>query len=307
MSDASGCQCYAVRRNNPFQGVLQIIDIGQAKAMSKDGVLWMIQVLAQETDNSETGNYRLIRQFINFGSWQQEYGLRQTQRRTVMDVGQMLGVAQILVETIEQQVTRLPFPLCDHYEYWATETDGTPVALLASTRDAQRLTEFDATGWHACLLTEHSFTSKTLLKNKVPQNGDMGPRQHAEHLESFIRHAAQHRYWFQRLPDGGGIRLNDANRTQLAANAFPQFLLKQDWDDPEVVALVKDYICWVAPRLLTLQHLSTEQRTRLEQAAFACPLELDAHYRLYPQIINPEALNTARVEARIRQANPDCS
>jgi len=36
--------CYGVRRLNPFQGILQVVELGDARALSLDGVRWEIQV-----------------------------------------------------------------------------------------------------------------------------------------------------------------------------------------------------------------------------------------------------------------------
>ena len=36
--------CYGVRRLNQFQGILQVVELGDARALSLDGVRWEIQV-----------------------------------------------------------------------------------------------------------------------------------------------------------------------------------------------------------------------------------------------------------------------
>jgi hypothetical protein len=41
-------RCYGIRLVNPFQGTLQIVHTGDARALSRDGYHWEIQVLVEQ-------------------------------------------------------------------------------------------------------------------------------------------------------------------------------------------------------------------------------------------------------------------
>ena len=65
--------------------------------------------------------------------------------------------------------------------------------------------------------------------------------------------------------------------------------------------LVRDYLDWSAPYLLTLPGLGDDLRDRLEHAARARAMEVEALYRLYPRFLNTDLLKAIRVEARMRR------
>jgi hypothetical protein len=78
--------------------------------------------------------------------------------------------------------------------------------------------------------------------------------------------------------------------------------LREEWPEPSDRDLVRDYLNWCAPFLLTLPDLDDAHRDRLERAATARAMELDSLYRLYPKILNPGLVKSLRVEARIRRS-----
>ena len=45
----SGVTAYAIRRVNPFLGVLQVIETPGGRAISANGVVWDIEVLAERS------------------------------------------------------------------------------------------------------------------------------------------------------------------------------------------------------------------------------------------------------------------
>jgi hypothetical protein len=59
---------------------------------------------------------------------------------------------------------------------------------------------------------------------------------------------------------------------------------------------------WQASLLLTLPDLSTASRERLERAARRQALAVHTEHRLYPEVVNPELINAALVEAMLRAA-----
>jgi hypothetical protein len=89
---------------------------------------------------------------------------------------------------------------------------------------------------------------------------------------------------------------------RLDAESFPLLLLREAWPKPADRHLVRDYLDWCAPFLLILPGIDDRMRDRLEHAARARALEVDAFYRLYPKVLNTDLLKSIRVEARLRQS-----
>jgi hypothetical protein len=148
-------------------------------------------------------------------------------------------------------------------------------------------------------MADHSFESGTLAGAGLPNHDGYCPRAHAEYLESAVRHRAQARFWFERLPRGGGRRLDKA--LQLEQAAFPSLGLETGWDEPLVAGLVSDYLRWLSPLLLLLPLHDTAQRMELEEQARGRAELVADLYRLYPQVARPELIEQARVEARLRR------
>lgn len=307
MSDAgAGARSYAVRRVNPFEGVLQVVEIHNARAYSTDGRTWQLQVLAQRPNDTwrSFGDVTPIEQFFNCGIWDARDGLHRVPANPMLDIGAVSGAATELAETLARLQPSLPFELIDALECWATDYKGRPVALLASTEDPSRLGDIRPGRWQATRLSDHRFVSPALLARKVPSTGDLGPRQHAERLERQVRQLGQHRAWFRRLADGSGEPVGPGRdqRETLPAGCFPALGLKADWSDPLDAEVATDYLDWIAPRLLTLQRLDDTERARLEQVACRQAVALEAVFALIPRIIDRKALDAARVEARLRRA-----
>ena len=157
--------------------------------------------------------------------------------------------------------------------------------------------------WQATRLADHGFESPTLCRRGVPTQGDQGPRQHAQRLESQVRQLGQHKAWFRRGPDGKGERLDGSKGpSSMDAAGFPSLGLKTDWKRDAEHDLVRDYLAWQAPRLLMLQNIDDEERRWLERQACRQAVELAAGYRLIPRVIDHDAIEAARVEARLRRA-----
>lgn len=302
---SEGCHHYAVRRVNPFEGVLQVVETPHGRAYSANGSVWQIQVIAERPDHTwrSFSHVEPIRQFFNFGLWDLDGGLQKVRANPVMDIGGMTEAADELVEHLRYLLDELPFGLTDDYECWATDHVGEPVALLATTEDPSRLRDLRVERWHATRLADHSFVSPALTEAGIPSRGDLGPRQHAEQLERQVRQLGQHKTWFQRLPDGRTCRIaSDGKRGPVTEIRFPSLGLKTDWADELARSLAWDYLDWQAPRLLMLPGLDEDERRRLEPLACRQAIELAAVYRLLPRIIDHGAIEAARVEARLRRA-----
>ena len=298
-------RCYAVRRVNPFEGVLQVVEGHDARAYSPNGHIWQIQVLARRPDHTwrSFSDVQPIEQFFNFGLWDAQGGLQRVPANPVMDIGAMAAAAGRVTDILRQRLERLPFPLIDAYECWATDYRGNPVALLATTEDCDMIPAIRAGRWQATRLADHGFVSPSLTARGIPASGELGPRQHAEHLERQVRRLGQHKAWFRRRPDGSGERIAPpCDGAALPAPALPALGLTTDWDDVQASELACDYLAWQAPRLLMLQGIDETQRRWLERHACRQAIELAACFRLIPRILDHAALEAARVEARLRQA-----
>lgn len=304
MNTVDSVRHFAVRRVNPFEGVLQVVEAPDARAYSPDGRIWQIQVLADRPDHTwrSPGGSAPVRQFFNFGLWDAEGGLQRVPANPVMDIGAMLAAAGHLTDRLQVLHKSLPFPLIDDHECWATDDDGRPVALLASTEDPRMMCEIRVGRWYATRSADHGFVSASLLACGVPACGELGPRQHAEHLERAVRQRGRHTAWFHRLADGRGERLGPESDGALPADGFPELGLATDWQDAAIGQLAIDYLAWLAPALLMLQHIDDARRDWLEAQACRRPVALAAGYRLIPRVIDRARFDAVRVEARLRNA-----
>jgi hypothetical protein len=299
-------RCHAVRRLNPFEGVLQIVETNNARAYSPDGMIWQIQVLTRRPDHTwrSFSHVLPIEQFFNFGLWDAEGGLQKIPANPVMDIGGMTRAAEALSSQLRRLTGQLPFRLSDRYECWSTDYQGNPIALLATTEAPERMSDIRGPRWQATRISDHGFVSPSLAARGIPAVGELGPRQHAEHLEREVRHSGQKKAWFERSASGVGRRIDprDPEEAELPAGAFPPLGLKADWKDRQTRELATDYLAWQAPRLLTLQGIDDRQRRWLEPHACRQAVELAAVYRLIPRVIDREIIEAARVEARLRRA-----
>ncbi len=296
-------QCYAMRQLNPFSGMLQVVEQDMARAFSANGFLWRIQVLTERPDHTwRSGQEKTVRQYFNWGLWSHRKGMHRVTANPILDIGAMQQIADELAAALPELERALPFTPRDHFEYWACDYDGTPVALIGSTLGPETARGTPDTRWRATALGEHGFVSRTLQAAGIPVHDGFSPRAHAERLESAVRHRAQSRLWFERLADGSGRRLD--NDQTLEAEAFPPLGLATEWDDPLMQALAGDYLDWLAPLLLTLPDLQDAERAHLERAALNRAAVVADLYRLYPEVIDPRLIQRARVEARLRNAHP---
>ena len=296
---------FAVRRVNPFEGVLQVVETAGARAYSPNGQTWQIQVIAQRPDHTwrSFSDIAPVEQYFNFGLWDVEGGLHRIPANPVMDIGAMTEAADRLAAALEPLLQALPFKLIDDYECWSTDYQGNPVALLATTEEPAVMSDMRPGRWQATRLADHGFVSPSLVARGIPPRGELGPRQHAEQLERQVRQLGQHKTWFRRLADGGAERLGPADERPVpGAEGFPTLGLKTDWQDEQKRELVNDYLAWRSPQLLTLQGIDDKQRSWLEPQACRQAVELAAAYRLIPRILDPDRIEAARVEAKLRRA-----
>ncbi len=299
-------KCYAVRRVNPYDGVLQIVEVNGGRAYSQNGRVWQVQVVAERPSHT----WRSINaiapdaQYFNFGLWDAVGGMQRVPANPLLDIGVMTVEADRVIEALQRVEARLPFQLADCYECWATDQDDLPLALLA-TAESRDLTErIRVRDWQATRPGDHRFVASSLRESGSRTSDERGPRLHAERVERRIRDHTRHRRWFRRRADGSGEPLETTPAApRLPPEAFPPLGLRQSWEEPGIQALVNDYVAWLAPRLLLLQDLPDELRSALEPLACRQAIDLDEHHRLLPQIIDSALIEAAQVEARLRRAD----
>jgi hypothetical protein len=276
--------CYAVRRLNPFLGVMEVVEIGAARALSTDGRYWQIQVEAEQPEHtwrSEAPGHGTIR-FFRAGDWSAERGLSRVPANPLLDLGAMRDGSERMAAVLEHVQAQLPFPLTDRFEYWLFDAGGRPLALLAATVEQGYCRDIHADRWQAGLQGNPLF-DRDSLERQVHDAAGPVPR----------------RRWYERCGDGSGRPL-DGGAGSLPAEAFPALPLRSHWPDAEEQARAQDYLHRLAPRLLALDGLDVVLRRELEQAACRQALQVADHYGLYPEVLQPELLAAARVEARLR-------
>ena len=304
--------CYAVRRLNPFQGVIQIIQSETARAISQDGTNWEIQIKTMRPDDMwgapSTGEP--IKQFLRFGNWSSARGLSRVPAHPLLDLTEMFSEAEALISVIKKKLENLPFTLEDRYELWLLDgLQRMPLALISSTTSPYGLQTKKAKQWRCGDRSSRDFISPEWDENNPQHPKDTNSHPHMSALERQVRIEAGHTLcqWFVRSESGEGTGLAIPGFTELSGRkldmqSFPETLLRYESCDSD---LVSSYLSWISPYLLTLQQLSDKSREMLEQQARKRAVLVDCNWKLYPKVINPAFIDAARVEAQLRQISPD--
>ena len=303
-------ECYAQRLLNPFRGVMNIIAYQGAEAVTTDGVHWDIYVRDTELVQDLANSNRVQTSDIRYGSWSAEQGLKRGALYPSDDFKILEHRGAIVYEYLLKQHRQVPFPLTDSFELWLLGGDHRPLALLHSAvreEDIELDCHIDWRAGQECRTKFHSAAMQALEQNTG------APTSAAEYLTRLINTragAVPQAQWFRRTSDKRGEGLEGINLAphlcgrRLAADAFPRYFLREDDSGAPHHQLIQDFLAWQAPWLLLLQHLNRTTRSRLEQLARARALTVDKHYALYPEIVDEDALNVARVEAALRKNLP---
>ena len=283
---------YAIRRINPFLGVLQVIETAAGRTVSANGVAWDIEIRAEREAGWGSLN-RSTRQlaYYRYGLWSLEDGLVTRPLAPHLDSEYFTRQSELLIECIRARLEQLPFRLEDRRELWLFDRDDRqPLALLASA-------------------TPDSVPHSTAPKYSTSSIGANGmPSQHrypaASELEALVRQRAGYninKHWVTRQDDGSGII--EAGNIRMDAAAFPAFLLTEDWPGAGQQKLASDYLEWISPSLLTLQQLGRRERERMEKCLNIQAVSIEHHWHLYPEIIDEHRLSAARVQYRLQTVN----
>lgn len=278
---------YSMRRLSPYQGTVQVAETPGFRAITSDGMTWRVQFLNQRS------------RLASHAVWRADGGgdLAETEQTRAF-------IAAM------QNHPPFPFPPADNVELWLLDAkQHRPLAILAST--LERITpprSMDAV-WRAALAGDDSFMAPSLSSGAAGEAVTHIP--HREVLNRCVQKAAgplERAQWFRRAPDGGGTGLH-GNRLdpaqigrRLERHAFPELLLREDWEDEREKNLVRDYHDWQAPNLLTHRDLARATRDRLERVACRQAEKLYKVRHFLPEIVNTDLLNVAFVEAVIRRS-----
>ena len=283
---------YAIRRLNPFRGVMQVIEAEQGRALSCNGIVWEILVRAGQSpvqDCSDQGNQRKI--YYRFGMWSMSDGLLQRSNSPAedQDYFDLAKKCEALAAHARANQQRLPFKLEDNRELWLFDGDSQkPLALLASSRPTAIVSTSEPDDWSCCIGTNGSPSQR-----RFPQS---------QKLAMQVRQRAGlniNKRWIRRM--GGGDGVVEIKGEVIAGNQFPTLLLEEGWANDEEQQRACDYIKWISPSLLTLQHLDKRTRLRVENYLHVQAISIEHHWHLYPEIINDKLVKAARVQSRIER------
>ena len=275
---------YALRRFCPYQGVIQVVDVGGARAYSTDGRHWTVRL--------QSPNAR---------------GL----------AGEQADASQTTADDLMKALNDrppLPFPQQDRVELWLLDKQThLPLALVKTRRSIDEIDAVKDPSWRPFLSTTTGFQCAALATGAPRRaSGPITPARAQDVLERQVNLAARplpRLQWFQRLDNGSGLGHSGMRVDEhllgrhLPAEAFPELLVSAAWEDPTTHALVQDYHAWHAPLLLAHQNLSRATRDWLEQAAHRCPAKLLDNYAMFPEVLDKDAMQVALVSAKLIQAS----
>jgi hypothetical protein len=273
---------YSLRRLSPYQGTVQVVDLPGFRAMSPDGITWQVRVQSRYP------------RFAGRAVW------RADGSGNLIETDRMRAFFDAM-----RAAPPLPFPLADRQELWLLDgREQAPLALLASSLERAAPPPTLSPQWRAALAGDDSFVSRTFSSGNT-----VSLIAHRELVSRCVQKAAGARLqaqWFVRAEDGSGTGLGgsgDALRgRRLVREAFPELLVSEHWETEAERGLLRDYHDWLAPGLLTHSNLTRGTRDRLEQAACRQAEKLYHLRQLLPEVLNPDLVKVAMVEAVMRRA-----
>ncbi|MGE5241264.1 MAG: hypothetical protein ACM3NI_06405 [Bacteroidota bacterium] len=283
----NGARYYSMRRLSPYQGTVQVVETPGFRAITSDGLTWRVQYLHRRS------------RFAPNMVWRRDGSGNLTETEETRE----------FIEAMKAHPA-FPFPAADNLELWLLDAkDHKPLAILASTFGHVTPPRTMDTVWHAALVGDNSFIASSLSAGGA---AGASPVPHRDVLDRCVQKAAgalDRAQWFRREDDGGGTGLHGCRvdsaqvGRKLERAAFPELLLREDWEDERERNLVRDYHDWQAPHLLTHRQLTHATRDRLERAACRQTEKLYKVRHFLPEIVNPDLLKVAFVEAVIRRSN----
>lgn len=304
--------CYSQRILNPFRGVMNIISIGGADAVTIDGINWTLYIhdtFDCPTDDPEEF-FEIEMPDIRFGDWSIKQGLSRSPLIASYHYNEIQAIGHALLDALQEHAAQCPYPFADKYELWLLEKNtDEPLALLDSVCDESRIHPPESMSWEAGLRCKQEFLKECPpLVDRDTSAGEL--------LNKIINQRAgstPSAQWFYRNRFADGIGLTGANLEhkligrELSPRLFPKMLIQQQWQDKMKASLVDSFINWLSPYLLVLDFLRDPQREALEIKAREQAMLVEKMHLLYPKVINQQAINAARVEAKLRSTNQSVS
>jgi len=299
-------ECYSQRQLNPFRGIVNVVKYQSAEAVSTDGLVWDIFVSNDLLREGLDPGTRVQTSDIRYGKWSIEHGLKRGPIYPSDDFKYLEHQGAVALEQVQKLHGEVPFPLSDIFELWLLDHQNMPLALLDSAVHQEDIEIEHTIAWRAGNLCKKSFTSGVLTQLFAET---LPGKNTADYLTDYINSrstAPPTAQWFRRESRGGATGLTGINlapeleaRT-LPDDVFPVLLLNHTSHDTVHRQLISDFLDWQAPWLLLLPTLDPENRRHFERAARKQALLVEPQYRLYPELIDNSAINTARVEALFR-------
>ena len=298
--------CYSERILNPFRGVMNVIALDDAEAVTTDGVNWFLYVRDHfnTADDEPEEFFQIDNPHIRFGTWSEAESLIRAPVLPCYHYHEIQHKGERLLEVVRHYAAEVPFEFRDYYELWLLEKDTQqPLALIDSVCSDHELYDNDLLSWRAGNLCRSQF------KSDVAKLGD-GINSHAELLNQLINSRAGSRpsaQWFLREQNGYGYGLKGINLDnrlvgrEMSPRLFPRMFVEEHWEDDAHAALVNDFIKWMSPWLLLLDFLKDAQRAALESAARKHAILVDKLHVLYPKVVEEKYIKAARVEAMLRK------
>ncbi len=275
---------YGRRRVSPFLGVVQVIEVEEARAISVDGRRWQLQLLSLEAMAEQVwgniGPRDIRRRWFIYGSCESTDAIERIPVNPLVGDPSQHPALPGLLGALAQR-PELPFVLQDDYEAWSCNAAGEPVALIDTALPGEERSSVNGADWRSLPGMAEGFHSIS----SYPAEHGLIPGQALEQLVNRAGRSGRLQ-WFRRNPGQDGAVL-------------PELPWRSNWPVQAQQALFDDYTAHLAPYLLTLPHLATELRDRLEASAVEQYEVVDAIYALIPAVIDVERMEVARVKARL--------
>lgn len=296
-------ECYAQRLLNPFRGVAHTIRYQSSEDVTTDGIEWDIYVANDALlEGLGPAGRRAQISDIRYGHWSAEKGLKRGPLFPSDDFKRLEDRGAVVYEHLLQVHRDVPFKFLDFFELWLLDRAGQPLALLHSVRTDTETDTQPPLDWRGGMAAQERFQSAAIAHIGEPAGVYL-----TQYVNSLSGGVAQ---WFRRSDDGAGLGLHarkggDTLRGRvLEADAFPPLFIATAGMDAPHAQLVRDYHAWQAPWMLLLPQLDPATRSALEDCVWQQAELVEKHCRLYPAVIDQQALLAARVEAALLHNQP---
>ncbi len=275
---------YGRRRISPFLGVVQVIELEEARAISVDGRRWQLQLFSQEALAEQVwgniGPREVRRRWFVYGSCESADAIERVPVNPLVGDPSQHPALPGLLDALALR-PELPFTLQDAYEAWLCDAARVPLALIDTALPDEDRTQAGGADWRSLPAMAEGFHSVSTY----PAEHGLIPGQALEQLVNRAGMSGRPQ-WFARTPDADSA-------------ALPELPWRANWPVAAQQALFDDYTAFMAPYLLTLPYLTRELRDRLEVLAVEQYSVLDAIYPLIPAVVDMERMEIARVKARL--------